>query len=195
MDHSDLWLWSQTHCQGPNYDSISYCVILEKACIVKAVVFPVVMYGCESWTIRKIEHWKIHAFELWCWRRLLRVPWTSRRSNHSILKEISLECSFRRTDTEAEVPIVWPPVMKSWLIRKDPDDGKDWRHKERGMTEIEMVGWHHWLNRHEFEQALGDGEGQGTLACCSPWSHKELDTPERLNWLTKVGPVVCVSFV
>ena len=73
----------------------------------------------------------------------------------------------RRTDAQAEVPILWPPDGKSWLIRKDPDAGKDWRQEETGMTEDEMVRWHHWLNRHEFEQALGDGEGMGSLACCS----------------------------
>ena len=86
-----------------------------------------------------------------------------------------------RTDAEAEVLILWPPDSKSWLIRKDPDAGKDWRQEEKGMTEEEMVGWHHWLNGHEFEQAPGDGEGQGRLACYSPWGCKELDTTERLN--------------
>ena len=76
------------------------------------------------------------------------------------------------TDAEAGAPIHWPPDVKSWLIGKDPDSGKDWRQKEKGMTEGEMVGWHHWLNGHEFEQAPGDGEGQGSLVCCSPWGHK-----------------------
>ena len=103
-----------------------------KFCLVKAMVFPVVMYGCESWTMKKAEHRRIDAFELWCWRRLLRVPWTSRRSNQSILKEIS-------PDAEAETPILWPPDAKSWLIWKDPDAGKDWR-QEKGTTEDEMVG-------------------------------------------------------
>ena len=86
-----------------------------------------------------------------------------------------------RTDVEAETPILWPPDVKSWLTGKDPDAGKDWRQEEQGTTEDEMVGWHHWLNRHEFEQALGDGEGQGSLACCSPWGCKESDTTEWLN--------------
>ena len=84
-----------------------------------------------------------------------------------------------RTDAEAEAPILWPPEVKNWLIGKDPDAGKDWRQKEKGMTEEEMVGWHHWLNGHEFEQALGVGDGQGSLACCSPRGCKELT---RLNW-------------
>ena len=80
-----------------------------------------------------------------------------------------------------EAPILWPPDAKSWLIRKDPDAGKDWRQVEKGMTEDKIIGWHHWLNGHEFEQAPGDGEGQGSLACCSPWSCKESDMTERLN--------------
>ena len=86
-----------------------------------------------------------------------------------------------RTDTEAEAPILWLPDAKSWLIRKDPNAGKDWRQEEKGMTEDEMVGWHHWLHGHEFEQAPGDGEEQRSLVCCSPWGHKELDITEQLN--------------
>ena len=87
-----------------------------------------------------------------------------------------------RTDAEAEVPILWPSDAKKWLIRKDPDAGKDWRQKEKGTIEDEMVGWRHWLNEHEFEQALGVGDGQGSLACCDSWGHKESDTTEWLNW-------------
>ena len=87
-----------------------------------------------------------------------------------------------RTDAEAEAPILWLPDAKSQLIGKDPDARKDWRHKEKGATGDEMVGWHHLLNGHEFEQAPGVDEGQGSLACCSPWGCKELDTTERLNW-------------
>ena len=87
-----------------------------------------------------------------------------------------------RTDAEAEVPKLWPPDAKSQLIRKDPDVGQDWSQEEKRMTEVEMVGWHHWLDGHEFEQALGVGDGQGSLACCSPWGHKESDTTEWLSW-------------
>ena len=87
----------------------------------------------------------------------------------------------RRTDAEAEAPILWPPDAKSWLIRKDSNAGKDWRNEENGITEDEMVGWHHWLNEHEFEHALEYGEGHGSLVCCSPWGHKELDMTELLN--------------
>ena len=87
-----------------------------------------------------------------------------------------------RTDAEAEAPILWPPDVKSWLLGKDPDAGKDWRQEKKGMTEDEKVGWHHGLDGHEFEQAPGVGDGQGGLACCSPWGRKESDTPEQLNW-------------
>jgi len=138
------------------------------------------MYGCESWTIKKAERWRIDAFELWCWRRLLRVPWTARRSNQSILKEISPEYSLER-QILSWVPILWPSDVKSRFSGKDPSAGKDWRQEEKRMTENEMVGWHHWLNEHEFEQALRNGEGQGNLVCCSPWGRKELDMIEHLN--------------
>ena len=123
-----------------------------KVHLVKAMVFQVVMYGCESWTVKKAEHWRIDAFELWCWRRLLSVPWVARRSNQSILKEINQSWVFiGRTDAEAETPILWPPDGKNWLIGKDPDAGRDWGQEENGMTEDEMDGWHHWLDGHEFE--------------------------------------------
>ena len=154
-----------------------------KVCLVKAMVFPVVMYGCERWTIKKVECWRIDAFELWCWRRLLRVPWTARRSSQPILKETDQSWVFiGRTDAEAETPVLWPPDAKSWLIWKDLDAGKDWRQEEKGITEDEMVGWHPWLIGHEFEQALGIGDGQGGLAYCCPWDHKESDRTEWLNW-------------
>ena len=95
-----------------------------KVHLVEAMVFPVVICGCESWTVKKAEHQRMDAFELWCWRKLLRVPWTARRSNQSVLKEISPGYSWR-TDAEAETPILWPPHAKSWLIGKDPDAGRD----------------------------------------------------------------------
>ena len=87
-----------------------------------------------------------------------------------------------RTTAKAETPILWPPDVKNWLIWKDPDAGKDWRQEEKGITKDQMVGWHHGPNGHEFEQALGVGDGRGSLSCCSPWGHKEWDTTERLNW-------------
>ena len=104
------------------------------------MVFPVVMYGCESWAINKAECRRIDAFELWCWGRILRVPWTARRSNQSILREISPEYLFiGRTDAEAETPILWPPYEKNWLIWKHPDTGKDWRWEERGRQRVRWL--------------------------------------------------------
>ena len=112
-----------------------------KVRLVHAIVFPVIMYGCESWTIRKVECWRIDAFELWCWKRLLQVPWTARRSNQSILKEINQSWVFiGRTDVETETPILWPPDVKSWLIGKDPDAGKDWGQEEKGTIDERLDG-------------------------------------------------------
>ena len=95
---------------------------------------------------------------------------------------------FGRTDAKAKAPVLWPPDVRNWLNGKDPDAGKDWRQEERGMTEDETIGWHHRLDGHEFEQAPGVGHGQGSLACCSPWGHKESDTTERLNWTELIPP-------
>ena len=163
-----------------NLDSISKSrdiTLPTKVHIVKAVVFPVVMYGCESWTIKKAK----------CWRSDGVVGEDSGESlDCREMKPVNPKGSqslifIGRTDAEAETPVLWPPDAKNWLIGKNPDAGKDWRWEEKGMTEGAMVGWHHWLSGHEFEQALGDGGGQGSLACCSPWSHKELDT----TWVTE----------
>ena len=134
--------------------------------VVKALVFPVVMYGYESWTIKKAEHWRIYAFELWFWRRLLRLSWTPRRSVNS--KGNQSWIFIGRTDAEAEASILWPPDAKNWLLGKDPDAGKDGRQEEKGTIEDEMVGWRHRFNGQEFEQASGDDEVQGSLVCCSP---------------------------
>ena len=142
------------------------------------MVFPVVMYGCESWTIKKAECRRIDAFELWCWRRHLKVRWTARRSNQSILKEINPEYSLEGLMLKLKL---WPPAANNQLIGKDLDAGKHWRQEEKEVTEDEMVGWHQRLNGHESEYTLGDSEGQGSLACCSPWGCKRSDTIERLN--------------
>ena len=152
-------------------------------CLVKAMVFLVVMYGCESWTIKKAEHWRTDAFEQWCWRRLLRVPWTAGRSNQSILKEISPEYSLEGLMLKLKLQYFGYLMWRTDLLENfDPDAGKDWR-QEKGTIEDEMVGWHHWLNRREFEQASGVGDGQGSLVCCSSWGRKEWDRTEWLNWL------------
>ena len=156
------------------------------------------MYGFESWTI------KLSAKELmllncgvgedsWDFRGL-QGDQVSQTSTKSVL-------NIGRADAEAEVPVLWPPDVESWLIRKDPDAGKEWRREEKGTTEGEMVGWHHQLDGHEFEQAPGVGDGQGGLVCCSPWGHKELGVIERLNWTdlvkffywSRVGLQCCVT--
>ena len=137
-----------------------------KVHLVKAMIFPGVVYRYENWTIKKAEHQRIDAFELWCWRRLLRVPWTARRSNQSILKELMLKLKLQSFGHL---------MQRADSLGKNPDAGKDWRQEETGMTENEMVGWHCRLNGCELEQAPGDGEGQRSLVCCSPWGHKELD--------------------
>ena len=104
---------------------------------------------CESWTVRKVEHQRIDPFEHWCWRRLLRVPWTARRSNQSILKEISPGCSVEGLMLKLKLQY-FGHLMQSWLTGKDPDDGRDLGQEEKGMTEDEMAGRHHWLDGHEF---------------------------------------------
>ena len=148
--------------------------------LVKVIFFPVVMYGCDSRTVKKAECRRIDTFELWCWRRLLRVPWTARRSNQSILKEISpgiclegimlkLKLQYfghlmRRVDS----------LEKTLMLRGG--------QKEKGMTEDEMAGWHHRLDGRESVWTPGVGDGQGGLACCDSWGRKESDTNEPLNW-------------
>ena len=121
-----------------------------KVHLVKAMVFPVVMYGCESWTVKKVERWRIDAFELWCWRRF-ESPLDYKEIQPVHSKGDQSWVFIGRTDAEADAPILWVPDVKNWLIGKDPDARKDWRQEEKGTTEDEMVGWHHWLNGHEFE--------------------------------------------
>ena len=111
----------------------------------------------------------------------MRVPEAASRANQSIPKEINTDYSLERLDAEAETPIPWPLDVKNWFIGKEPDAGKDWWQEEKGATEDEMVRQHHQLNGREFEQTLGDSEGQAKLACCSPWGHKKSDTIEQLN--------------
>ena len=145
--------------------------LLTKVHLVKAMVFPVVMYGCESWTVKKAECWRIDAFGLWCWKRLLRVPWTSRRSSQSILKEISPR-------------IFWKEWCYSWNSSTLATSWEELTHWKRlwcweglragreGDDKDEMAGWHHGLDGCEFEWTLGVGDGQGGLACCSSWGGK-----------------------
>ena len=146
--------------------------------LVKTMVFPVVMYGCESWTIKKAEHRRIDAFELWCWRRLLKVPWAARTSNLSILKEIDPEYSLEGLMLKLKLQYFGYLMGKTDSLEKTllPE-----KRQEKRMTEDEMVGWHHQLDGHEFELALGVGTDRG-LGYCSPWGCKELDMTEHLVW-------------
>ena len=121
------------------------------------MVFPVVMYQWKSWTIKKAERQRIDACELWGCRRLLGVPWTARDPT-SQYKGHQSWIFIGKTNADAETPALWPPDSKNWLIGKDPDAGKDWGQGQKGTTEDEMVGWHHWLSGHEFEQTLRDSE-------------------------------------
>ena len=144
------------------------------------MVFPVVKYGCKSWTIKKAQNERIDAFfflidafKLWCWRRLLRAPWTERISNQLILKEIHPEYSLKDCCWSSNTLTTWCEETSHW---KSPWCWEGLRQEEEMAKENEMVGWHHWLNGNECEQTLGDGEGHGSLGCCSPWCCKQSDT-------------------
>ena len=171
-----------------SYDKLRQCSVLKKKSrditlptkvrVVKAVVFPVVINGCESWTIKKAEHQIIDVFEVWCWGWLLR--------NSKDIKPVDPK---RKSTLNihwidwAEAPKLCPPDEKGQLAEKNPWCWERLRAgRKKGVTEDEMVEWHHLLNRHEFEQTQADSEEQESLVCCSYWSHKELDTTERLIW-------------
>ena len=129
--------------------------------------YPVVTYNCEGWTVKRAECQRIDTFKLWCWRRLLKVPWTS------------LDCIFTgRTDAEDKTPVFWSSHVNRQLIGKVLDAGKDQAQKEKRASGDDMAGWHRRCNEHELGQTPGNGEGQGGLACCSPWDCKELDMTE-----------------
>ena len=149
------------------------------------MVFPVVMYGCESWTIKKAECRRINAFELWCWRRLLRVPWTARRSSQSILEDISPGCSLEGLMLKLKLQYFGHLMRRADSFEKTLILGKI-EDRKKGTTEDKMVGWHHWLNGHGFGWTLGVGDGQGGLVCRSSWGCKESDMTEQLNW-TELG--------
>ena len=163
---------------------LQYITLPTKVHLVKTMVFLVVMYGCETWTK---ESW---APKNWCFwtvvlEKTLESPLDCKEIQPVHPKGDSSWIFIRRTDAEAETPILWPPDSKSWLIGKDPDVGKDWKQEKKGIAEDEMAGWHHQLNEHEFELTPGIGDGQGRLTCCSPWGRsnsKELDMTEQLNW-------------
>ena len=157
-----------------------------KVRLVKAMVFPIVMYGCEGWTIKKAERRRIGAFELWCWRRLLRIPWTARRSNLSILKEISPEYLLEGLMLKLKLQYFGHLMWRTDSLKKTLMLGKIEGGRRRGRQD-EMVEWHHRLDGPKFEQTPGVGDGQGSLACCSPWGCKELHTTGWLNW-TELRP-------
>ena len=143
-----------------------------KVHLVKAIVFPVVMYV-------RVGLWEGWAPKNWCFwtvalKKTLETPLDSKEIQPVNPKGNQSWIFIGRTDAEA--PIIWPSNVKKWLIRKDSDAGEDWRQEEKRATEDEIVGWHHWLNAHEFEETPGDREGQGSLACCSSWGSKDLDT-------------------
>ena len=173
-----------------NLDSIlknSDITLPTKVHQVKAMAFPVVKYGCESWTIKKAEHWRIDAFELWCCWRLLRVPWTAKKSNQSIIKEISPEYSLEGLTLKLKLQYFGHLMWRTESLGKYPDAGKDWRKEEKGTTENEMVVSHHWLDGCEFDQALGVDNWQGSLTCFPVAVHVDtgLDMTEHLNWTDK----------
>ena len=155
-------------------------VLPTKVHLVKAMVFSVLMYGWEL-DYKKAECQRIDAFELWCWRRLLRVLWTARSSNQSILKDISPEYSLEGLIQKLRFQYFGHLMCRSDSLEKTLMLGKIEGRRRKGQQRDEMVGWHHCLDGHEFEQAPGVGDGQGILACCSPWGHKESDMTEWLN--------------
>ena len=144
------------------------------------MVFPVVMYGCESWTVKKAECQRIDAFKLWWWRRLLRVPWTA-RSHQSILKEISPGISLKRMMLKLKLQYFGHLMRRVDSLEKT-DAGRHWGQEEKGTTEDEMAGWQHWLDGRGSQWTPGVGDGQGSLAYCDSWDRKESDTTERLKW-------------
>ena len=147
-----------------------------KVRLIKAMVFPVVMYGCESWTMKKAEHLKNLCFWTVVLEKTLESPLDCKEIQLAHPKGDQSWVFIGRIDVEVETPILRSSDAKSWLIGKDPNAGKDWGQEEKGTTEEGMAGWHHWLNEHEF------GDAQGGLMCCSPWGRKELDTTEWLDW-------------
>ena len=163
------------------------------------------MYGCEDWTIKKAEYRIVDAFELWCWRRFFRVLSNVKSSNQFILKEISPEYSLEGLMVKLKLPVLWPSDAKNWLIRKDPDAGKDWRQEEERMIEDEMAGWHHWLDGHEFGWTPGlvmdreacsaaiHGVAKSRTRLCNWNEMNEWTGKERFRNLFYVSVFICLA--
>ena len=186
-----LFFWLHNHSDGDCNHEIKRCLLLGRKAmtnldsILKRRHYfaykglPSQSYGFSSsrvwiWELDHKEGWapRIDAFELWCWRRLLRVAWTAKRSNQSILKKINPEYSLEGLMLKLKLQYFGHLIWRA-DSEKDLDAGKDWGQEKKWETEDETVGWHQWLSRHEFEQTQGDSEGQGSLVCCSSWGHKE----------------------
>ena len=177
--HNSVFIWipqKRSAREYSNYHTIALILHASK-----------VMHRCESWTMKKAERQRIDAFELWCWRRLLRVPWTARRSSQSIVKEISPGISLEGMMLKLKLQYFGHLIWRVDSLEKT-DAGRDWGQEEKGMTEDEMAGWHHWLDGCKFEWTPGVGDGQGGLACCDSWGRKESDMTEQLNWTEGNAP-------
>ena len=197
-----IFLGSKITADGDYSDEIKRCLLLGR----KAMTNLDSLLKSRGITLPTKVHWHSQSYSfssshVWMWELHHKKGWVQKKWGFwTVVLEKTPESllGFReiqpvnpkgnqpwifigRTDAEAEAPILWPPDAKSWRIGKNPDAGKDWGQEEKEMTEDEMVGWHHWFNGHELEQALGDGEGQGSMVCCSPWGHRESDTTEWLN--------------
>ena len=181
QNHCRCWLqpwnqktlapWKKSYDQPRQHIKSRDITLPTKVCLVKAMVFPVVMYGHESWTIKKVEHRQIDAFELWCWRRLLRVPWTA-RSNQSILKEFSPEYSLEGLMLKLKLQYFVHLMWRTDSLEKTLMLGKIEDRRRRRWQRMRWLDGNHSLEGQEFEQALGVGDGQGGLVCCSPWGCK-----------------------
>ena len=170
-----------------NLDSILKSRVISlptKVHIAKAMVFPVVMYRCESWTIKKAEGWRIDAFKIMVLEKTLQCTLDYKEIKPVNPKGDQLWIFIGSTDAEAEAPILWPPDTKNRLIGKDPSAGKDWGQEEQRATEDEMARWHHWLNRYEFEQTPGDSKRQGNLVCYSPWGSQRVRHDRNNSFLS-----------
>ena len=192
--------WKESYDQSRQQIKSRDITLPSKVRLVKAMVFSVVTftYGCE------LDHKESWAWKNWCFwtvvlEKTLESPLDCKEIQPVHPKGNQSWMFTERTDAKAEIPILWLPDVKNWLIGKDPDNGKDWRQQEKETSEDEIVRWHHRLDGHDFEQAPGVGDGQISLACCSLWGHKEWDRTEQLNWTshfwTKFAYIWLCSFL